>query len=82
MKMKRIANDLALQTLGYYIRGEQEVEVYYHIDGYRKETIFKGKFFDFDKAHLMCLGNGECLSRNRVTRVGALDGVLQIGIDE
>lgn len=83
MKMKRIANDLALQTLGYLIRGDQEVEVYYYyVDGYRKETIFKGNFLDFNKVHLMCLGNGECLSYNRVTHIEAFDGVLQIGIDE
>ena len=79
MKMKRIANNLALQTLGYLIGGDQEIEVYYRVDGYRKETIFKGRFSDFLKIHLS--GAGELLSYNRVTGIDALDDVLQIGID-
>ncbi len=80
MKMKRIANGLALQTLGYFIGGNQEIEVYYRIDGYRKETIFKGNYSDFFKIHFM--GDGELLSYNRVVRIDAFDGVLQIGIDK
>ena len=79
MKMKRIANDLAFQTLGYLISGTQEIEVYYRVDGYRKETVFEGKYVDFRKDQLF--GSGDEVSHNKVTAIGADGNVLRIGID-
>lgn len=79
MKMKRIANDMAFQTLGYLIGGTQEIEVYYRVDGYRKETVFEGTYSDFYKEQLF--GDGEQLSHNKVTGIEADGNVLRIGID-
>jgi len=79
MKMKRIANDLALQTLTYLISGLQEIEIYYRVDGYRKETVYEGTYADFRKDQLF--GSGEQLSHNKVTAVSADGNVLRIGID-
>lgn len=79
MKMKRIANDMAFQTLGYFIGGTQEIEVYYSADGYRKETIFQGKYNDFCRQQLF--GDGEQLSHNKVAGITADGNVLRIGIE-
>ena len=78
MKMKRIANNMALQTLGYIIGGTQEIEIYYRVDGYRKETVFEGAYNDFCREQF---GDGEQLSHNKVTGIEADGNVLRIGID-
>lgn len=80
MKLKKIANYVALQTIGYLIGGTQEIEVYYRVGGYRKETIFEGKYADFEKKQLF--GSGETLHNNRVTKIEADGGILRIGIDK
>ena len=41
MKLKRIANSAALQTVGYLIRGYTQVNIYFY-DGYNKKEIYKG----------------------------------------
>lgn len=39
MRMKRIANHAALQTIGYVIGGMTNVNIYIREDGYTKEQI-------------------------------------------
>lgn len=79
MKMKRIANNVALQTLGYLIGGTQKIEIYYRVDGYRQETVFEGEYSEFCKEQLF--GDGETLSNNKVTGIEADENVIRIGID-
>ena len=79
MKMKRIANDLALQTIGYSIGRTQEIDVFYYVDGYQLETVFRGKFEDFEKIYLT--SGKEQLSYNRVMKVETKGNILCIGID-
>ena len=45
MKMKRIANNVALQTIGYVISGFTNVYIYVRECGYQKRDIYRGLYF-------------------------------------
>ena len=47
MKLKRIANNAALQTIGYLIGGTQRVSIETTTDGFTGHQIFFGLFRDF-----------------------------------
>ena len=51
MKMKRIANNVALQTIGYVISGFTNVYIYVRECGYQKRDIYRGlyKLFAHDE---------------------------------
>lgn len=44
MKMKRIANNVALQTIGYVISGFTNVYIYVRECGYQKRDIYRGLY--------------------------------------
>ena len=46
MKLKRIANNVALQTISYLIHGYTQVDIYFY-DGYNKKEIYKGTYNQF-----------------------------------
>lgn len=76
MKMKRIANNVALQTVGYVISGKTWVQIYIRDMGYRKRDIYKGLFEDFYRDHLSAYANCQ------ITELAADENVLNIGISE
>lgn len=47
MKMKRIANNVALQTIGYVISGFTNVYIYVRECGYQKRDIYRGLYKHF-----------------------------------
>lgn len=47
MKMKRIANNVALQTIGYVISGFTNVYIYVRESGYQKRDIYRGLYKHF-----------------------------------
>lgn len=76
MKMKRIANNVALQTIGYAIGGLVNVCIYVRENGYRKQEIYKGQYKDF--AYDGMNKYAYC----KVTEFYADENVLYIGIEE
>lgn len=76
MKLKRIANDVALQTIGYVISGFTNVNIYVRESGYFKRDIYKGLYKNFVHDKM-----GE-LSHCKVTELRADENVLYIGIEE
>lgn len=75
MRMKRIANHVALQTIGYVIGGMTNVNIYIREDGYTKERIYKGLYKDFVRDEMHKYEN--C----KVTELRADENVLYIGIE-
>ena len=75
MRMKRIANNVALQTIGYVIGGLTNVNIYICESGYAKERIFRGLYKDFDREKMYKYEN--C----KVTELQADENVLYIGIE-
>lgn len=75
MRMTRIANYVALQTIGYVIGGTTNVNIYIREDGYTKEQIYKGLYKDFVKAEMYKYEN--C----KVSELRAEKEVLCIGIE-
>lgn len=76
MKMKRIANHVALQTVGYVISGKTWVQIYIRDMGYKRRDIYKGPFEDFYRDHLLTYANCQ------ITELAADENVLNIGISE
>lgn len=76
MRMKRIANNVALQTIGYVISGFANVKIYIRECGYTKQSIFSGQYKDF--AHDEMHKYENC----KVTELRAEENVLYIGIEE
>lgn len=79
MQMKRIAQNVALQTLGYLISAATNVAIYKDDYGrYRAgNLIYKGVFYYFDAA-----STGMCIySHCKVTRLYAGENTLYIGIE-
>ena len=75
MRMKRIANYVALQTIGYVIGGMTNVNIYIREDGYTKEQIYKGLYKDFVKEEMYKYEN--C----KVSELRAEKEILCIGIE-
>lgn len=76
MKMKRIADNVALQTIGYVISGYTNVYIYVKECGYQKKDIYKGLYKDFEntemKKYAFC----------KITELRAEENVVHIGIEE
>lgn len=79
MQMKRIARNVALQTLGYLIFGDTHVEIYEDKFGYyrRENLIYKGVFRYFDVSDVGMRNYSHCI----VTRLNADENILYIGIE-
>lgn len=75
MRMKRIANHAALQTIGYVIGGMTNVNIYIREDGYTKEQIYKGLYKDFARDEMYKYEN--C----KVAELRADENVLYIRIE-
>ena len=75
MRMTRIANYVALQTIGYVIGGTTNVNIYIREDGYTKEQIYNGLYKDFVKEEMYKYEN--C----KVSELRAEKEVLCIGIE-
>lgn len=76
MKMKRIANNVALQTIGYVISGFTNVYIYVQECGYQKRDIYRGLYKHF--AHDEMNKYAYC----KITELRADENVLYIGIEE
>lgn len=76
MKIKRIANHVALQTVCYVISGKTWVQIYIRNMGVKKLDIYNGPFEDFYRDHLSTYANFQ------VTELAADENVLNIGISE
>ena len=76
MKMKRIANNVAFQTIGYLISGFTKVYIYVQKCGYHKRDIYRGlyKHFTYDEMNKYAY----C----KTTELRADENVLYIGIEE
>ena len=75
MKMKIIANNVALQTNSYFIHGYTQIKLYFY-DGYNRKEIFKGSLDQF-------FYNGEDkYSYCKVNEIDTQDNILCIGIEE
>ncbi len=72
--MKRIANNVALQTVGYVVSGLQKVNIYVKEEGYKKQDIFNGLYRDF------CMNGMLTYSHCKVTEIAAKDDIICIGI--
>lgn len=76
MKMKRIMNNVALQTIGYTINGLANVHIYVQECGYYKRDVYTGlyKNFEYDEMskYAYC----------KVMELRADENVLYIGIEE
>lgn len=79
MQMKRIARNVALQTLGYLISADTQVEIYDDKSGYYRfdKLIYKGVFHYFDVADIGMRNYSHCI----VTRLNADENILYIGIE-
>lgn len=75
MRMKRITNNVALQTIGYAISDFTNVNIYARKCGYKKRDIYSGLFKDF--VDEMCK-----YENCKVTELYADENVLYIGIEE
>ena len=73
MKMKRIANNVALQTIGYVISGFTNVYIYVRECGYQKRDIYRGLYKHF--AHDEMNKYAYC----KITELRADENVLYIG---
>lgn len=76
MKMKKIMNNVALQTVGYVIGGLANVCIYVRENGYRKQEIYKGQYKGF------VYGGMNKYAYCKVTELYANENVLYIGIEE
>lgn len=76
MRMKRIANNVALQTIGYVIGGFTNVNIYIRECGYFKRDVYKGLYKQFAREEMFKYEN--C----KVTELRADENVLYIGIEE
>lgn len=76
MKMKRIANNVALQTIGYVISGFTNVYIYVRECGYQKRDVYRGLYKHF--AHDEMNKYAYC----KITELRADENVLYIGIEE
>lgn len=79
MQMKRIARNVALQTLGYLISEDAQVAIYKDDYGCYKarNLIYEGVFGYFDAAR-----NGMCnYSHCKVTRLNADENILYIDLE-
>lgn len=76
MKMKRIANNVALQTIGYVISGFTNVNIYVRESGYFKRDIYKGLYKHFVREEM------HKYAYCKVTELRADENVLYIGIEE
>lgn len=76
MKLKKIADNVAFQTIGYYIGGKTNVNIYVRECGHFKRDIYKGLYKDFP------MGDQSTYAYNRVTELHAMENVLCIGIEE
>ena len=76
MRMKRIANYVALQTIGYVISGFTNVNIYVRECGCKKRDIYRGLYKGFvtDEMHKY--------ENCKVTELRADENVLYIGIEE
>lgn len=72
MKLKRIANNLALQTLGYMLRGDEQVHSFLRSGVYAQRTIFEGSYAEFEG------GLASTYNNYAVTYVGVQDNQLCI----
>lgn len=74
--MKKIANNTALQTIGYVISRDTNVYIYVKECGYKKQDIYKGLYKDFEntemKKYAFC----------KITELRAEENVIHIGIEE
>ena len=76
MKIKRIANNVALQTIGYLISGFTKVYIYVQECGYHKRDIYRGLY-----KHFTC----DEMNKYAYCKVAELrtdENVLYIGIEE
>lgn len=76
MKMKRIANNVALQTIGYVISRIPERVYLVRECGYQKRDIYRGLYKHF--AHDEMNKYAYC----KITELRADENVLYIGIEE
>lgn len=76
MKMKRIANNVALQTIGYTIGGFTKVHIYVQECGFQKRDIYWGLYKDFTYDEM------NKYAHCKVTGLRADGDVLYIGIEE
>ena len=76
MKMKKIANNVALQTIGYVIGGLTKVHIYAQECGFQKRDIFWGLYVDFVYNEM------NKYAYYKVTGLRADGDVLSIGIEE
>ncbi len=72
--MKRIANSVALQTIGYVISGFEKVNIYIKEMGYKKQDIFRGLYSDF------YMDGMKIYSHCKVTELVANNDELCVGI--
>lgn len=70
MKMKRIANNVALQTIGYVISGFTNVYIYVRECGYQKRDIYRGLYKHF--AH-------DEMNKYAYCKITELDGEENVG---
>lgn len=75
MKMKKIADNVALQTIGYVTSGLTNVYIYVKECGYKKEDIYKGLYKDFEQTQM------NKYAYCKVTDIKAEKNVLYIGIE-
>lgn len=76
MKMKKIANNVALQTIGYVISGLTNVYIYVRECGYQKRDVYRGLYKNF--AHDEMNKYAYC----KITELRTDENVLYIGIEE
>ena len=76
MKMKRIANNVALQTIGYVISGFTNVYIYVRESGYQKRDIYRGLYKNFARDEM------NKYAYCKITELRAEENVLYIGIEE
>lgn len=74
MRMKRIANSVALQTVLYTVSGLANIHIYAAELGYFKRDIYTGIHKDFSDKHKY--------ENCKVTGISASGDVLNISIEE
>lgn len=75
MKMKKIANNVALQTIGHVTSGQTSVHIYVKEYGYKKEDIYKGLYKEFEQTQM------NKYAYSKITELKAEGNVLYIGIE-
>lgn len=73
MKMKRVANYMALQTVLYSVGGMENLHVYSRRDGYAGNDIYRGLHKEFK--------DREKYAYCKVSGITADESVLHIGIE-